>query len=352
MTPSNPSALFLPNNNEARNAKNVVVLAITPEEERLFFPAGVGAKPGASIVVERPRKRSPLQWTERLGELGAGVLVTAWKTESLTGFLEADRPCGLSYVCHLAGSVRRIVPRRLLENGLLVSNWGGVVAPMVAEHALLLLLACLRNLPAWVGREGSGERKSLATLDTRTLFGRRVGLHGFGGIARALVELLRPFRVDIMAHSIGVPARMMEDLGVRPASSLKELAAHAEVFVECEALTEHNRKSISAEILLLLPQGGVFINVGRGAVVDEEALFALSSSGRLRVGLDVLTEEPLSPDSPWRKNTQALLSPHIAGPTQDRYAQLGDFGWSNVCRHLDGKPVEARITLGDYDRST
>jgi phosphoglycerate dehydrogenase-like enzyme len=92
--------------------------------------------------------------------------------------------------------------------------------------------------------------------------------------------------------------------------------------------------------------------VGRGQVVDEEALVKIASEGRLRLGLDVFHLEPLPPNSPLFKIPHALLSPHLAGPTEDGFPLLAEFAIRNIHRYLDGSDVEGRVTLDAYDRST
>ena len=137
-------------------------------------------------------------------------------------------------------------------------------------------------------------------LETRTLRGKRVGLHGFGSIARELVGMLRAFGVEISSYSWGVPTGLFERYGVRECGSLQELFSGSDVLIECEALTAHNQGTVNAAMLRRLPAGAVFINVGRGHVVDETALVQVAAEKGLRLGLDVYCEEPLPASSPLR----------------------------------------------------
>jgi phosphoglycerate dehydrogenase-like enzyme len=101
-----------------------------------------------------------------------------------------------------------------------------------------------------------------------------------------------------------------------------------------------------------LPDGAVFVNVGRGRVVSEEALVAEAASGRLRVAVDVCEAEPHYVDSPIMNTPQILLSPHIAGPTVDLFPHIGQRAVLNLQRYLRGESPEGLIDLNDYDRST
>jgi phosphoglycerate dehydrogenase-like enzyme len=290
-------------------------------------------------------------WHETLAEFAPEVLVTAWDTPLFPVELARDPALPLRYVCHLAGGVRAL-PRSLLERGVLVSNWGECASQTVAEHALLLTLAALRNLPRWDAFMARMPENRSLELRTRTLHRRRVGLHGFGSVARQLARLLRPFEAEISAYSAGVPAELYERCDVRNAGSLEQLFARSEVLIECEALTDRTRGSVTAELLELLPDDAIFINVGRGAVVDEPALARCAARGKLRVALDVFEHEPLPADSPLRLLSDAVLSPHIAGPTSDTFALCGEFAMSNLHRYLRGETPTGLVTIEAYDRSS
>jgi phosphoglycerate dehydrogenase-like enzyme len=290
----------------------------------------------------------------RCRDLNPEVLLTAWSARELPrAWLDAPE-CALRYVCHITGSVRRLVPRIFIERGGWVTNWGEIPAGAVAEQALLLALAALRNLPVWPA--GAAHLRDtirrVETLATRTLFRRRVGIHGFGRVARALVPLLLPFDVDIAAYSGGVDAAAIRTARIRPCDSLEALFRQSEVLFECEALTPATAGSVSEPLLSLLPDGAVFVNVARGQLVDEGALLREASRGRLRVALDVMSDGETNRNRELFQAAGAVLSPHIAGPTFDQYARCGDFALQNITRYLRGEPLHAVVTLADYDRST
>jgi phosphoglycerate dehydrogenase-like enzyme len=316
---------------------------LTATDRARFFPGDAGAHAGGLVL-----DPTAAQSAETLQARNPEVLVTSWQTPPLPVEWLDDPGCRLRYVCHVGGTVRRWVPRRFLERGGLVTNWGRAVAESVAEHALLLALAALRDLPAWPqGKTGpdGGPR-------TRTLRGKRVGIHGFGGVPQALVRLLRPFGVEIAAFSAGVPEAVFAAHGVRAASALEELLAMADVFFECEALTPATEGALDASRLARLRDGVVFVNVGRGRLVDEAALVGEARAGRLRVAVDVLQHEPITPASVLCQVPGVIVSPHIAGPTREEYAMIGRRAADNVQRYLRGEPLEDVVTLAHYDRST
>lgn len=336
----------------AEIAPPVIVVALTARERALFFGA-IEAAPFRDWHLLADDDLTPEHWSGVLERLRPTVLITAWKTPALPDAWLNHPDCPLRYVCHVTGSVRRLLPRAFLERGGVATNWGETVSAQVAEHALLLALAALRNAGAWrtfIGWPTATRR--IEDLATRTLFGRRVGLHGFGSIARALVPLLRPFDVTVCAWSAGVPVDLMHAAGVTPCASLPDLFEQSEVLFECEALTATTAGIVSAALLARLPDDAVFVNIGRGGLVDEAALEREAARGRLRVALDVAVAEPLTPASPFVALPQVILSPHIGGPTRDRYRQCGEFALANLRSFLGGETPAAAISLAAYDRAT
>ncbi|AHF92880.1 phosphoglycerate dehydrogenase [Opitutaceae bacterium TAV5] len=329
-----------------------LLCAISARDRALFFRQGEEKFAGLAAEVtwiDHP----DLMTAALLEQLRPEIILTGWSSRPLpAAWLDAD-DCPLRYVCHLTGSVKALVPRRFIERGGVVSNWGSLAAETVAEHALLLALAALRNLGSWdrvIRNSRHGSESS--QLGTRSLFGRSVGIHGFGAVARALVRLLRPFRPSVRAWSPGVPEAAFRDEAVTPCASLAELFAGSDVIFECESLTPASEGSVDAKALARLPDGAVFVNVARGHIVDEAALVREAESGRIRIALDVVCDEPLSPGSRLYRVNEAVFSPHIGGPTTDQYPRFGEFALRNIGRFLRGREPDGRVTPEIYDRST
>lgn len=329
-----------------------LVCDVSKDERRLFLPHAAERFVGLPLAVTWADKMEARP--DGLLHHSADIVLTAWATRrALKGWLGAPA-CPVRYVCHLAGSVRHIVPRAFIERGGIVTNWSAVPAGAVAEHAVLLALGALRNLGAWPAAERhfSDTVRRIEGLDTRTLFGRRVGLHGFGRVAKALVPLLRPFGVRIAAFSDGVPESLMQEAGVTPCASLAALFRQSEILIECEGLTPATAGSVSADVLAVLPAGAVFVNVARGQIVDEVALLREQASGRLRVALDVVATEPVEQTRELFRRAGAVLSPHIAGPTLDQYPHCGELALENIARFVRGEALHGIVTLEEYDRAT
>ena len=279
------------------------------------------------------------------------IILSAWSMRGLPANALELAP-SFRYLCYVPGSVRSKAPRSLIEKGLKVSNWNASISRTISECALLLILGCLRRVSYWTREMHCEGAWKDASATTQSLFGRRVGIHGFGQIAQKLIPLLRPFTDRISAYSPGVPQSIFEDLAVSRAESLEGLFSESDVVVELEALTEESYRIVTEELLRSIPEGGVFVNTGRADVVDEDALIRVAKEGNLQIGLDVYWQEPLPKDSPLRGMPNVLLLPHLAGPTTDRTVDAGDFALDNLRRYRNSENVIGVIDLEVYDRST
>lgn len=331
-----------------------ILVALSDAEIADFFPGELWTE--LQKLAPNARRALPSNdaqaWPQLLRENSAEVLLTCWQTPSLNSTVSAADLNGLKYVCHLAGTVRKLVPRELIANGLIVTNWGSSISPTVSECTLMLILMALRRASYWaqaMHRDGGWKN---GTTVTQSLIGRRVGLHGFGAIAQALVPMLRPFTDNIQTHSPHMPADILSKHGVKECASLEELFATSDVVIELAAATPENRHLVTEKLLRSIPEGGVFVNVARGSIVDEAALVRVGKEGRLQIALDVYDQEPLPVDSALRGLPNVTLLPHLGGPTRDRRRDSGALALKNLRAYLRGEPLDSVVTLDVYDRAT
>ncbi len=330
-----------------------ILAVLTPTEAREFLPEPMLAQlralaPEFRLVDSTGFDEAAL--ARELATMNPEVLVACWKTPLLPDAL----PSRLRYVCYIAGSLKRVISRAHLERGLLVTNWGGAISRTVAECALFHILACLRNTSHWaiaMHQPGKAAWKNGIT-DARSLFCRRVGIHGFGPVARELVTLLRAWNCPITALAPDLTAELAHAYGVERAATLDALFAENEIIVELAPLIPATTGLVTERVLRLIRPGGVFVNVGRGAVVDEDALLRIAREGKIAVGLDVYTTEPLPAASGFRTLPHVSLTPHIAGPTIDRYPDAGAFALKNLRAYTEDRPLEAVVTPEIYDQTS
>lgn len=251
---------------------------------------------------------------------------------------EAD---SLALVAHTAGSVATLVSIELYDRGVKVVSGNRVFAESVAESVLAYALLALRRLPHWT-REVQEGRWSTIDGTTEGLLDQSVGLVGFGAVARFLVPMLKPFRARVRACDPHVDPAVMQECGVEPAG-LDEIFASSKIVSLHAARTPETRHLVDARLLRLLSDGSVFINTARGSIVDEAALAAELATGRVTAVLDVFETEPLPADSPLRGLPNAILIPHMAGPTVDRRRSATAAVLDDVERFLAGQPLECDI---------
>ena len=334
----------------------VNIICLTEHEIETFLPNWRLEK--AKSLINPSLSFDPLsfdneeKWLKVLKECNPEILMAAWKTPALPENLREIAP-RLKYVCYLPGSIRKLVPRSAIEDGLKVTSWSSAISRTISECALLLTLTCLRRIRYWTEEMHFNGGWKDENTETQSLFERRVGLHGLGLISQKLVELLRPFNNKISAFSPNVPDAIYEDLGVERSPSLEDLFSQNDVIIELAALTPKTQGMVTEELLRMIPEGGVFVNVGRGAVVDEEALARVASERPdLQVALDVYGVEPLPVNSPFRGMKNIMLLPHLGGPTIDRRCDAGDHGLANLRRFLNGDDLVDPYDLRLYDRAT
>lgn len=209
------------------------------------------------------------------------------------------------------------------SKGIIVTNTPDVLNDEVADTAIGLLLNTIRELPRaenWL-RAGNWKPGQNYPLSRFSLKGRHVGIYGLGRIGQEIAKRLEPFKVKISYHTRTRHADA--PYGYYP--SLKDLAEAVDTLISIVPKTPQTHKTINAEILSALGPDGVFINVGRGWTVDEDALAEALKSGTIgAAGLDVFYDEPDVPAS-LLDLPNAVLLPHLASgsvPTRNAMADL------------------------------
>ena len=279
------------------------------------------------------------------------VAVVGWDTHMLPTGL-ADDPGHLRFICCYSGTVRHTVPEELVAAGLWVSNWGDLPAQGVAEAALTHLLVALKRVPTIVDRQRTGEWG----YDTRlvgSLGHLTVGVYGLGVIGRRFVDLLAPFGGEILAFDPYVDDLPAE---VERVDDLDALFDRADAVVLHAGLTDETEGSVTADRLARLPHGGIVVNTARGALVDQDALFAEVEAGRLRVGVDVLEPDELAADHPVRRAPDFLVSFHQMEarqwPLRPGLTDFQERCVENIARFARGETPHWLFDVDRYRRST
>ncbi|MPZ26929.1 MAG: dihydrofolate reductase [Micromonosporaceae bacterium] len=208
----------------------------------------------------------------------------------------------LRVVQTLTAGYEHVLP--YLPDGVTLCNAGRLHDTSTAELAVTLMLAARRGIPDFVRGQDAGQwrhRRWESLADATVL------IVGYGGIGAAVERRLAGFEVDVLRVARRPRA------GVAGLAELPELLPRADVVVICVPLTEATRRMVDAGFLARMRDGGLLVNVARGAVVDTAALVPEVVGGRLRAALDVTEPEPLPPGHPLWTAPGVLLSPHVGG---------------------------------------
>jgi phosphoglycerate dehydrogenase-like enzyme len=209
------------------------------------------------------------------------------------------------------------------------------VAEMALAFALDLARGVSKNDRAF---RAKAEVYGLQSNQDSFLFtGCRVGIIGFGDLARAFRPMLRPFRCPVKVYDPWLPERELMLQDCAPAGLDEVLSSSDAVFVFA-SVTAENQGFLGARELALIRPGGIFLLMSRAGVVDFEALTAAAKSGRLKVATDVFPEEPFDADHPIRDLPDVLLSAHRSGGIQEALYEIGQMVLADVELLLAGLP--------------
>lgn len=230
----------------------------------------------------------------------------------------------------------------LREHQLMLTNFSGIHAPNIADHVLALLLAFARGLKPLLQRQ---ERREWLDDDadappTFEPAGQTLAIVGLGDIGEALAGKASALGMRVLAlqrHPDESPPGVER---VLPSEGLPELLAESDHVVLCLPLTEATEHIIGAEELGQMRRSAFLYNIGRGGLIDQEALIAALREGRIAgAGLDVADPEPLPPDSPLWELSNCLITGHTAANTPLLWERGIELLSDNVRRFLAGEEL-------------
>ncbi len=235
--------------------------------------------------------------------------------------------------------------------GVPVMTFPMPITDSVADHVIMLLLALARNFEVGVraAREGSENPPSPQRADgsaynwTQTqgiapLRGVRLGVLGMGDIGRGVALRARAFGMEIIYwNRTPLPESVDEALGARPVGR-EELFRNADALLVGVGLNEETRGIVGEEEIRALPKGAYILNIGRGALIDQEAMYHALADGHLGgAGLDVFDPEPFPAEHPLLRLPNVIPTPHCAGGDDENIITEIELFFANVHRALAGE---------------
>jgi phosphoglycerate dehydrogenase-like enzyme len=237
----------------------------------------------------------------------------------------------------------------LVASEVVLTNTRGAHGPSIGEHAFALLFTLTRHIPECVlaQREHHWARSELYRTSNE-IWGRTMGIVGYGAIGRAVAQRARGFDMDVLAvdphPEPGAP--FVHETWMK--ERLPELLAQSDVVVVAAPLTDASYHLIDAVALANMKPTAYLIVVSRGGIVEETALVAALRDGRLAgAGLDVTETEPLPADSPLWDAPNLIITPHTAGDSSEKERRCVEIFIENLHRYAQG---EALLNVVDKQR--
>jgi (S)-sulfolactate dehydrogenase len=269
---------------------------------------------------------------------GARALIVRNRTQVRGNLLDAGKR--LRVIGRLGVGLDNIDVEACRARGIRVIPAIGANNIAVAEYVIAAMLILVRGAyaanPAMLAGEWPRNR-----LMGGEVYGRTLGLVGFGGIAREVAARARPLGLQVQAFdpALGGEDALWQEHGVAPVASLDELLRSSDIVSLHVPLTDETHHLIDADALERMRPGAILINAARGGVVDDAALAAALHTGHLEgAALHVFEVEPLPADSVYRDVSNVLLTPHIAGVTQESNSRVSRMIAEAVAHSLEETP--------------
>jgi phosphoglycerate dehydrogenase-like enzyme len=281
----------------------------------------------------------------------ADVLLAHWGCLPVDAALLARAPA-LRMVAYAAGTVKGTVHPEVFERGILVTSGAAANAVPVAEFTLAAIL--------FAGKDVLGARERLRTGADPAFpwarrrrpvgnLGKRVGLIGASHVGRKVIELLAPFRLDVLVADPYLGQAEATRLGVELVDLDTLLSTCDVVSIHAPALPE-TRHLLGATELAAMADGATLVNTARGSLVDHDALTAELAAGRLHAVLDVTDPEPLPAGHALLTLPNAFVTPHLAGSQGTELARMAELVLEEIRRFGAGEPPLHPVTSADLGR--
>ncbi|MFK7766086.1 MAG: D-2-hydroxyacid dehydrogenase [Mariniblastus sp.] len=223
----------------------------------------------------------------------------------------------------------------VIDSPIIVSGCSGLFAPQVAEQMMALLMGLVRRLPVFFRAQ---QIKEYVRRPTDDIFGKTIGIVGFGGNGQRIAHVLKPMVGKILAtdcfpESCQALVKNGVVENVYAADELEAMLPQCDVVIVTLPLSDANEKRISDDQFKVFKPGAYLINVGRGSVVDTDSLVRVLASGQLAAaGIDVVDPEPLPSDSPLWEMGNVIISPHVGAQSPLRIPTTIDLFCENLNR--------------------
>lgn len=278
------------------------------------------------------------------------VLITSWGCPRIE--VSAKAMPRLKLIAHLAGSVKGFIDDAVWRRGIQVTNAVSANAVPVAEYTLAaILFTNKRVLELAAFYREHQENRAPWTKEAPNVGNYRkvIGVIGASQVGRQLIKLLTQFDFRVLIYDPYIKPLEGRELGAQKVG-LSELLSISDVVTLHAPLLPDTRNMLGAREFAMMKDGATFINTARGALIDQNALVAELTSGRLHAVLDTTDPEVLPASSPLYSLPNVLLTPHIAGSLGAETQRLADCLVEEVERFTNGKALKHRVRYEELSR--
>lgn len=232
--------------------------------------------------------------------------------------------------------------------GVAIVHAPGSNSQAVAEHALMLMLTCVKRTRLIDRMTRSGDwgakRAGAGTVANTELGGKTLGIVGVGNVGRRVAKFAGAIGMRVLGYDKYVAADEVRRRGTEPVVSLEALLPQVDVLTCHTPLTPETRHMINEKTLALMKPGAIYVNTSRGGVQEERALFEALVRGRLgAAGIDVFEEEPTPADNPLLNLENVVVSSHVAGVTREATRQAATQVCGEMLRVVRGERPEVLV---------
>jgi phosphoglycerate dehydrogenase-like enzyme len=233
------------------------------------------------------------------------------------------------------------------EQGIFVSNNSPQIARSVAEHALGLMLTVQHKFVPGLEGVRDGSWRNPVRSGVYEIGGKTIGIIGLGNIGRLVATMVRGFGpAEVIYHdTANIPAKVEAELGVRRVG-FEELLSISDIVTVHVPLFSETLGMMNSNAFTLMKESAIFINTCRGPVQNEPDLIAALNDGLIRAaGLDVFEVEPTPVDNPLLSMDNVVVTPHLAGSSEERVERALVFSYQNARRVMSGTEPEGQFEV-------
>ena len=235
-----------------------------------------------------------------------------------------------------AGLDHCLVPA-VVDSDIPVTGCSGLFAQQVTEQTFAILFGLIRNMNSF---HDAQQRRQYKRLPTDILYDKTVGIVGFGGNGRRIAKALQPLAQRIIATDCFPDFHPSNSVEVRSSEDLDWLLSNSNVVIVTLPLSAQNEGLLGVDAFEAMQKDSYFINVGRGSVVDHDALCAAVGAGKLKgVGLDVADPEPIPADHPIWSLENVIITPHVGAQSPYRVDSSTMLFCENLKRFNSNEPL-------------